>query len=67
MSMNLSSVSTTFVSTLECIGLLFCFRPITTMLVLALVAPLSFTVVNVQLCSFIQLLVINRGPFLLHV
>jgi hypothetical protein len=51
--MNLSSVSTTFVNTLECIGLLFCFRPITTMLVLALVAPLSFTVVNVQCCSFI--------------
>jgi hypothetical protein len=65
--MNLSSVSTTFVSTLDCIGLLFCFRPITAMLVLALVAPLSFNVVNVQCCSFIQLSVINRGPFLLHV
>jgi hypothetical protein len=37
------------------------------MLVLALVAPLSFTVVNVQCYSFIQLSVINRGPFLLHV
>ena len=65
--MNLSSVSTTFVSTLDCIGLLFCFRPITAMLVLALVAPLSFTVIIVQCCNLIQLSAINRGPFLLHV